>query len=133
MATDSFSKKIDDKRRLTIPADLQHEFKSGVIVAQDPNERCLALYSTDEWNKTIEPALKAREDLPIFGDENQEIARLNIKLRMGKLDSALDGKQGRVTLTQELLNYAGITHEVKAVRIFPGKTIFHVYDVNHEL
>ncbi|MCL1929724.1 hypothetical protein FWF93_01155 [Candidatus Saccharibacteria bacterium] len=132
MATDSFSKKIDDKRRLTIPVDLQGEFKSGVVVAQNPNEKCLDLYSIDEWNKTIEPALKVREDLPIFGEENQEIARLNIKLRMGKLDSSLDEKQGRVTLTQELLSYAGISREVKAVRVFPGKTIFRVYDINHE-
>jgi DNA-binding transcriptional regulator/RsmH inhibitor MraZ len=133
MAIDSFNKKIDDKRRLTIPVDLQGEFKSGVIVAQNPNEQSLDLYSVDEWNRTIEPALKVREELPIFGDENQEIARLNIKLRMGKLDSSLDEKQGRVTLTQELLNYAGISREVKAVRVFPGKTIFRVYDINHEL
>jgi MraZ protein len=133
MATDYFSKKIDDKRRLTIPVDLYDEFASGVVVCQDPDERCLDLYSLDEWNQIIEPALKMRDDLPVFSPENQEVKRLNTKLRMGKLDAAMDGKQGRITLTADLMEYAGLRKEIKVVRAFPGKTYFQIYDVDYEL
>ena len=35
MATvDYFQRKLDDKRRLTIPAELRDEFKSGVVITR---------------------------------------------------------------------------------------------------
>jgi DNA-binding transcriptional regulator/RsmH inhibitor MraZ len=36
---------------------------------------------------------------------------------MGKIEQLPDGKQGRVTLEQHLLDYAGITKEVVAVGV----------------
>jgi MraZ protein len=125
MATDYFTKKIDDKRRLTIPSDLQSEFKSGVVVTKGLNEPCLNFFSRDLWEREVEPRFQSED---IF-DENVE--KLSVKLRMGKLDAAPDDKQGRITLTQDLLNYAGITHEIKAVRV-GNRSYFQVYDISYE-
>jgi len=36
---------------------------------------------------------------------------------MGKEESVIDQKQGRITIDQHLLDYAGIKHEVVAVRV----------------
>jgi MraZ protein len=106
--SDYFQRKLDDKRRLTIPAELRAEFASGVVVTRGFG-KYLHLYSKDVWDQTVEPALR--------GDILDEtIADKNVRLRMGKIDSDLDLKQGRFTVESHLLDYAGIDKDVVAVR-----------------
>jgi len=106
--SDFFQRKLDDKRRLTIPTELRAEFASGVVVTRGFG-KYLHLYSTDVWNQTVEPALR--------GDILDEAtADKNVRLRMGKIEASLDLKQGRFTLEGHLLDYAGIDKEVVAVR-----------------
>lgn len=109
MATrDYFERKLDDKRRLTIPAEIRTEFASGVVVTRGFGNY-LHLYSVEVWNQTVEPALR--------GDIlDERIADTNVRFRMGKIESDLDLKQGRFTLEQHLLDYAGIAKDVVAVR-----------------
>ena len=109
MATvDYFQRKLDDKRRLTIPAEVRAEFASGVVVTRGFG-KYLHLYSVEVWNQTVEPALR--------GDIlDERVADTNVRFRMGKIESDLDLKQGRFTLEQHLLEYAGIAKEVVAVR-----------------
>lgn len=109
MATvDYFERKLDDKRRLTIPAELREEFKSGVVVTRGFQEY-LHMYPKSVWDEMVEPELQGN-----ILDE--KTADLNVKFRTGKTDSELDTKQGRVTLEQHLLDYAGINRDVIAVR-----------------
>ena len=110
MATlDYFQRKLDDKRRLTIPAEVRAEFASGVVVTRGFG-KYLHLYSVEVWNQTVEPALR--------GDILDEAkADINVRLRMGKIESDLDLKQGRFTLEQHLLEYSGISKEIVAVRV----------------
>ena len=106
--SDYFERKLDDKRRLTIPADIRTEFASGVVVTRGFGNY-LHLYPVDVWNQTVEPALR--------GDIlDEQIADKNVKLRMGKIESSLDLKQGRFTLENHLLEYAGIKKDIVAVR-----------------
>ncbi len=105
---DYFKRKLDDKRRLTIPAELRNEFASGVVITRGFGSY-LHLYSLDVWQQTVEPALR--------GDILDElVADKNVRLRMGKIEASLDLKQGRFTLEQHLLDYAGISQDVVAVR-----------------
>ncbi len=48
---------------------------------------------------------------------DERIADLNVQFRMGKIDQSPDGKQGRITLEQHLLDYAGIDRDVIAVGV----------------
>ena len=105
---DYFERKLDDKRRLTIPADVRAEFQSGVVVTRGFGNY-LHLYPKAIWDEQAEPKLQDN-----ILDE--ATADLNVKLRMGKLDSVLDQKQGRFQLSKHLLDYAGIDREVVAVR-----------------
>jgi len=105
---DYFERKLDEKRRLTIPADLRDEFKSGVVITQG-FKNYLHLYPKSVWDEMVEPKLQGN-----ILDE--QTADLNVKFRMGKVESEIDQKQGRITLEQHLLDYAAITRDVAAVR-----------------
>lgn len=109
MATvDYFERKLDEKRRLTIPAELRAEFASGVVVTRG-FKNYLHLYPKMVWDEQVEHELKG-------GILDERVADLNVQLRTGKTEAAMDQKQGRVTLEQHLLDYAGITKEIVAVR-----------------
>ena len=108
MQIDYFERKLDDKRRLTIPAELRAEFATGVVLTRGFG-KYLHLYPQVVWDKEVETALTG-------SILDERVADLNVKFRRGKAAAALDQKQGRVTVEQHLLDYAGIDREVVAVR-----------------
>ena len=105
---DYFERRLDDKRRLTIPTELRNEFASGVVLTRGFNQY-LHLYPKQVWDREVESALGGN-----ILDE--KIADLNVKFRRGKTEAELDQKQGRVTIEQHLLDYAGIDRELVAIR-----------------
>lgn len=110
MATvDYFARKLDDKRRLTIPTELRSEFASGVVATRG-FRNYLHLYPKSVWDEQVEPLLQGN-----ILDE--KTADLNVQFRQGKVEATIDDKQGRVSLEQYLLDYAGIDRDVVAVRV----------------
>jgi len=113
MATvDYFQRKLDDKRRLTIPTELRDEFASGVVLTRG-FKKYLHAYPKAVWDELVEPQLQTRPGNIL----DESIADLNVQFRMGKSESAVDAKQGRITIEQHLLDYAEINREVVAVRV----------------
>jgi MraZ protein len=110
MATvDYFERKLDEKRRLTIPPELRGKFLSGAVVTRGFG-KYLHLYPKDVWDNLVEPRLA--------GDIlDERIADLNVQFRMGKVELQPDDKQGRITLEQHLLEYAGIDRDIIAVGV----------------
>lgn len=108
MSLDYFERKLDDKRRLTIPAELRAEFAGGVVITRGFGTY-LHIYPQTVWDHDVEPALSGN-----ILDE--KIADLNVQFRRGKANADLDDKQGRITIEQHLLDYAGIDRQVEAVR-----------------
>jgi MraZ protein len=108
MATvDYFERKLDSKRRLTIPSELRSKFAEGAVVTRGFGQY-LHLYPKDFWDREVESKLN--------GDVlDEQVADLNVRFRMGKVETSLDHKQGRITLEQHLLDYAGIEKDVVAV------------------
>jgi MraZ protein len=105
---DYFERKLDDKRRLTIPAELHAEFASGVVLTRG-FDKYLHLYPKSVWDELVEPALN--------GDIlDQRVGDLNVQFRMGKTEAELDTKQGRISIEQHLLDFAGINKDLVAVR-----------------
>jgi MraZ protein len=106
---DYFERKLDDKNRLTVPAELRHEFGGSHVVVTRGFKQYLHLYTENVWNQQMESALQ--------GDIlDERVADLNVQFRTGKTVVSMDAKQGRVTLEQHLLDYAGINRDVVAVR-----------------
>ena len=108
MAVDYFERKLDDKRRLTIPTELRDEFASGVVLTRGFGS-FLHLYSKKVWDEQMERELGG-------SILDERVADLNVKFRLGKSESNLDDKQGRIAVEQHLLDYAGIDREVTAIR-----------------
>lgn len=106
---DYFERKLDDKRRLTIPAELHGEFESGIVFTRG-FKKYLHLYPKIVWDEEVEPLLKGN-----ILDE--QTADLNVQFRTGKIEGVIDEKQGRCSIEQHLLDYAGITRDVVAIRV----------------
>lgn len=105
---DYFQRKLDDKRRLTIPTELRDEFSNGIVITKG-FQKYLHLYPKSVWDEQVEPQLQGN-----ILDERT--ADLNVQFRTGKSESTLDDKQGRIVIEQHLLDFAGIDKEVTAVR-----------------
>lgn len=105
---DYFERKLDDKRRLTLPQDLRAEFASGVVITRG-FKNYLHLYPKSIWDDQVEPRLSGN-----ILDE--ATADLNVRFRMGKTEGNIDQKQGRFTIEQHLLDYAGIDRDIVGVR-----------------
>jgi DNA-binding transcriptional regulator/RsmH inhibitor MraZ len=89
---DFFQRKLDEKRRLTIPTELRAEFSSGVVITRGFNSY-LHMYPKSVWDQLVEPELQG-------SILDEKIADLNVRFRMGKVESELDQKQGRVSIEQ---------------------------------
>lgn len=109
-SVDYFERKLDDKRRLTIPTELRNEFASGVVLTRGFGQY-LHLYPKTVWDREVESALSASGNIL-----DEKTADINVRFRRGKTEAELDQKQGRVTIEQHLLDYAKIDHELVAVR-----------------
>ncbi len=108
---DYFERRLDDKRRLTIPSELREEFLTGVVLTRGFG-RYLHLYPKSIWAQEVEPALTGSNNIL-----DEKIADVNVQFRRGKTEAELDQKQGRVTIEQHLLDYSGITRDIVAVRV----------------
>jgi len=109
-SVDYFQRKLDDKRRLTIPAEVRAEFSSGVVITRGFGQY-LHLYPKEIWDREVESALKGSGNIL-----DEKVADLNVQFRLGKTEAELDQKQGRVMIEQHLLDFAKIDHELVAVR-----------------
>jgi DNA-binding transcriptional regulator/RsmH inhibitor MraZ len=110
-----FRRKLDDKNRLTIPAELHDEFKGGKIIITRGFKDYLHLYSEKVWDAQFQTATRGRggEAMPILFDE--QLADMSDRLIEGMSETSMDKKQGRVTIDSELLKYAGFDKEREVV------------------
>ena len=85
---DYFERKLDDKRRLTIPTELRNEFASGVVLTRGFGEY-LHLYPKQVWDREVEPALGGNildekiADLNVRFTARQNRSRTRPKTRSG--------------------------------------------------
>jgi MraZ protein len=109
-SVDYFERRLDDKRRLTIPAELRTEFISGVVLTPGFGPY-LHLYPKAIWDGEVETALSASGSIL-----DEKIADVNVQFRRGKTEAELDQKQGRIVIEQHLLDYASLDKDIVAVR-----------------
>lgn len=98
----TYTPKIDDKGRLTLPAKFRNALAGGVMVTQGL-DHSLSVYPAEEFGET---ARKANE-----ASRNNPEARAYLRLLMSGADEqSLDG-QGRVHLTPRLREWAELTKD----------------------
>ena len=96
--------KLDEKNRLFVPAKLRAEMGEDFFVTLGVNcgRSCLTIYTATDWNKLVENY----NTLPI----SQRSAATSL-IFMNATECTPD-KQFRFSLTQNLLDYAGIGRDV---------------------
>ena len=89
---------LDEKGRLTIPSKIRYDLKENFIITRGL-DKCLFIYPQDEWDNIIS---KYRQ-LP-----NTKDARNFMRFFLSGASVCEFDKQGRIKITQPLLDYAGL-------------------------
>jgi len=108
----SYNYSVDNKGRLNLPVNLRKYVSpdaSETFVITRGFEKCLFVYPFDEWSK-LEQRLR---ELSSYNPQDRLFMR--VLLEYAK-ESQLDG-QARVTIPQQLLDYAGIQNEVRVIGV----------------
>lgn len=97
-----YSHNIDEKNRIVIPSNFRELLGSNFIITRGL-EKCLYIYTLDEWNKIKEKL----ETLPFTKKDVRTFMRTFYSgANMAELD-----KSGRCVITSSLKEYAGILKE----------------------
>ncbi len=102
----TYTPKVDDKGRLFLPAKFRDEFGAGVVVTPG-QERCLNVWRTADFAASTEPYKSA----PITNAET----RFYLRMIASKSSEEIPDRQGRITLTPGLREYAGLEGEVTVI------------------
>ena len=101
---------VDEKGRISLPAKLRKYVNpecNDTFVVTRGFEKCLFVYPIDEWNK-LELNLR---NLSSYNPEHRTFIRAWLEMAS---ESQLDG-QARLSLPQELRDYAGISDQVRII------------------
>ena len=103
----TFTYSLDQKNRISIPAKFRRNNASPVpecwVLARGM-ESCIALYPKDEWER-----LEGKLDKLEFTRRNHRHFK---RLMLLDVSEVITDKQGRIPITKNLLEYAGIDRNV---------------------
>lgn len=94
---------IDDKNRMIIPSK-HRDLLCGKCVLTKGLDRCLYIYTMEDWAKQVERISELPESDP-------EIRKFIRHFAAGAVECELD-KQGRISIPADLREYAGITKDM---------------------
>ena len=103
--------KVDDKGRVVFPAifrdAMAKEEDMTLIVKKNVQQRCLDLFTYEEWVRRSDKVLEGLDP-----ELSTDDANFWTKYNDGVYTIVPDGKLGRLNIPTELLESAGITREV---------------------
>ena len=99
---------IDEKGRIVIPGKFREKATSELVITRGL-EKCLYLYTTEEWNKVVAKL----EKLPFTKKDARTFMR---SFFAGATASEFD-KNGRINITSPLVSYAGLTKECVVIGV----------------
>ena len=95
---------LDDKNRLTLPAKFRRTFSGGVVLTRGM-DGCIAVYSSEDWDRFVETRLA---DLDPLSKEARQMQRF---MFAGASETEPDG-QGRIMIPAALHSHAKLGREV---------------------
>ena len=99
MLTGEFRHSLDAKNRIFMPAKLREELGETFMIARDIREKCLKVYSMEEWEEYISPILRMPRK-----DQEAILRTLHRDAAQVSADA-----QGRIVVPVALVQYAGIS------------------------
>ena len=79
-----------------------------MYITQSPSEKCLHLYTAEEWERLAEKV----SQLPTATDRN---AAAFVRHFFGKATAAAVDKQGRIPIAKRLIDFAGLKKDVMLI------------------
>ena len=111
-------RQLDERGRFILPAKIRDKLSGTFYVTMAPLEHCLHIYPEEEW----EIIAQKFSQLPAGTD--RKVASLRRKIFGNAIECIMD-KQGRVSLNQTLMHYAGIDKDIVLVG---ANTILEIWD-----
>jgi MraZ protein len=105
----TYTPKLDDKGRLTLPAKFRDALRGGLMITKG-QDRCLYVFTRDAFTELAQKVASA----PLTNDSARVFQR---NLFSGTDEQNPDG-QGRIAITPELRRYAGLTKECVVIGAF---------------
>jgi MraZ protein len=97
---------LDDKNRVILPAKFREALADGVVMTKG-QDRCLVVWTQDGF-ATYAQQLRA-------GSQTSERVRAYTRVLFASAHDDVPDKQGRITVPQNLRDYAGLTRECVVV------------------
>lgn len=105
---DEYERQIDERGRIILPSKLREKVMPCVYITRSPSEKCLHMYTAEGWESM---SLKLKE-LPTSTDA---AAAAFVRLFFGKASECEIDKQGRITVSQRLIEYALLEKDIVLV------------------
>ncbi|MFT4202116.1 division/cell wall cluster transcriptional repressor MraZ [Gordonia sp. (in: high G+C Gram-positive bacteria)] len=124
----TYTPKLDDKGRLTLPAKFRDELAGGVMVTRN-QDNSLAVYRLEDFDAIAEKTKAA--------SRNNPQARAYQRYFFASADEQRPDGQGRITLSPDHRTYAGLTKECVVIGSFDHLEIWdaqtwEAYQAEHE-
>ena len=105
---DEYERQLDERGRVILPSKIRTLTGNTVYITQAPEDKCLHLYTEEEWDKLAEKI----NQLPTATDRN---AAAFVRVFFGKATAVQVDKQGRIPIAARLLEYAGLKKDIVLV------------------
>lgn len=106
----SFTRQLDERGRFVLPSKVREKIEGSVHITRSLVDDCLLLYTEDEWTILKEQV----RDLPVT---TNKAAKRFVQIVFGQSVEGEVDKQGRIALTQELIDAVGMSRDITLVGI----------------
>ena len=103
-----FSRKIDAKGRLSLPADFRKALSDNLKMTLSLDDSCLYIFETEDFNKWVENLFEAQGG---FNVGNRQMVNLKFKLNSRASHFEVD-HAGRISLSASLREKVGFDKDV---------------------
>lgn len=124
----TYTPKLDDKGRLTLPAKFRDDLRGGLMITKG-QDHCLYVFTRDAFTELATKIASA----PL----TNESARVFQRNLFAGTDEQNPDAQGRIAITPELRRYAGLTKDCVVIGAFTRAEIWDAqawasYQSQHE-
>lgn len=102
----TYTPRLDAKGRLILPAKFREQLEAGLVLTRG-QERCLYVFTLEEFQRIHEELRSA----PLSSKQ----ARNYIRVFLSGASDEVPDKQGRITIPQNLRDYAGLGKELTVI------------------